>query len=354
MAKVMQLPSQVGGGLMLSLLSDVMKKLGGIGSLLKPVLGGIAGPLAGAFGLPATIINAMFGGPAQAATFDPSKYFDGKSESKKGEDKNTPPTDPVNPTGTLSAAPKGNETGIMSLSGGTPTALSQGSTVSNTQLHHGNEDTRGGLKVRDYFIGGASGPSNGSDGLGARLYSPLGFGPVKYKKIDNHGIAFHDPQTDQMVGKYYHVNDAQHQLDGKVIQPGTLVGTQGGLPGTPSANPGSSSVHLHVEGTDRFHNAVISTYANGNVLKAPGVHTPLAQANTQPAGTRSNLGAPDNPLLTPQKSRPGAPAQNPFVTLMAQQGAAQRQQQQRMDLSSRNMFSVQNPTGISNLYQWSY
>jgi len=90
------------------------------------------------------------------------------------------------------------------------------------------------------------------------------------------------------------------------------------------------------------------------VLKAPGVHTPLAQANTQPAGTRSNLGAPDNPLLTPQKSRPGAPAQNPFVTLMAQQGAAQRQQQQRMDLSSRNMFSVQNPTGISNLYQWSY
>ena len=306
MADIIQLPTKVAGGLVLTKMSQVFS---GVAGFIKPVISPVMNAIAPAFGLPATIISGVFGGAAQASGID-MDAFTGKRSSKTGGKKSSSSSSggggPVVPTGSVSAAPKGNETGILSLSGGTPTALASGSTVANTQLHHGHEDTRGGAKVRDYFIGGASGPSDGSDGLGARLYTPLGFGPVKYKKLDSHGITFHDPQTDEKVGMYYHVNNPQHQLDGQIVQPGTLVGTQGGLPGTPSADPGSSAVHLHVEGTDRFHNAVISTYASGNVLSAPGVHTAATPQNPQPAGVRPQLGAAISPPGSPTQVTPRA------------------------------------------------
>ena len=223
----------------------------------------------------------------------------------------------VVPTGNISAAPKGNETGIQSLSGGTPTSLSAGSTVADTQLHHGKENIRGGMKVRDYFIGSPTGPSDGSDGLGAKLYTPLGFGPVKYKKTDKWGIKFQDPNTGQDVGYYYHVDNAQHHLDGKILQPGTMVGTQGGLPGSPSGRAGSTAVHLHVEGTDKFHNAVISTYASGNILSAPGVHKAETVQPTQLDGSKTQLGlTPFTPgtsqqsQITPLSTVPQQPSAN--------------------------------------------
>ena len=352
MAQVMQLPSQVGGGLLIGLLSKAMSALGGIAGMLKPVIQPVLNTLVPAFGLPATVAGAIFGGgPAQAATgdFDLGSYF-GMKESKgpgAASSGGTTGGTPVVPTGAVSAAPKGNETGILSLSGGTPTALAQGSTIANTQLHHGHEDNRRGLKVRDYFIGGAAGPSDGSDGLGARLYTPLGFGPVKYKKLDNHGITFHDPQTDEKVGMYYHVNDPQHQLDGQIVQPGTLVGTQGGLPGTSSAHPGSSAVHLHVEGTERFHNAVISTYASGHVLNAPGVTHTATQQNPQPAGARPQLGAANTPVTTagatPQHQ---GPVIAPIPAL-----AAATQTQEDAPIDSSSPFSIQNQTpGWGSMY----
>jgi hypothetical protein len=356
MSQVMQLPAQVGGGLLLGLLSQTINKLGGVSTILKPIIGKIAQPLALAFGLPATIVGSMFGGSAQAATFDPSSYLSGAATGGgggrgrgRGAGANPPGAGPVTPTGTISAAPTGNETGLQSLSGGTPTTIAAGSTVSNTQLHHGKEDMRRGFRVRDYFIGGKSGPSDGSDGLGAKLYTPLGFGPVKYKKLDAHGITFHDPQTDQKVGMYYHVNDPQHHLDGQVLQPGTLVGTQGGLPGTPSANPGSSSVHLHVEGTDQFHNAVIATYAGGNVLKAPGVHSQVAAANPAATGTRNGLGLTAQPTAgTPQMPPPAANGQQALANIIAMN--TQREAQQKQGLGLTNQFPVSNALTTPNYY----
>ena len=351
MAQVMQLPSKVGGGLLIGLLSKAMSALGGIASMLKPVIQPVLNTLVPAFGLPATVAAAIFGGgPAQAATgdFDLESFF-GKKESKGpgAAGSGSGGGAPVVPTGAVSAAPQGNETGILSLSGGTPTALAQGSTIANTQLHHGHEDNRRGLKVRDYFIGGAAGPSDGSDGLGARLYTPLGFGPVKYKKLDNHGITFHDPQTDEKVGMYYHVNNPQHQLDGQIVQPGTMVGTQGGLPGTSSAYPGSSAVHLHVEGTERFHNAVISTYASGHVLNAPGVTHTATQQQPQPAGARPQLGAANNPVTTA-----GATPQHQGPVIAPIPALAQLQQQQEdVQLDSSSPFSIQNQTpGWGSMY----
>ncbi len=355
MAQVMQLPSKVGGGLLIGLLSKAMSALGGIAGMLKPVIQPVLNTLVPAFGLPATVAAAIFGGgPAQAATtggFDLKSFFGRKVSKLEGNKSGSASGTPVVPTGSVSAAPKGNETGIMSLSGGTPTALAQGSTIANTQLHHGHEDNRGGLKVRDYFIGGAAGPSDGSDGLGARLYTPLGFGPVKYKKLDAHGITFHDPQTDEKVGMYYHVNNPQHQLDGQIIQPGTMVGTQGGLPGTPSAYPGSSAVHLHVEGTERFHNAVISTYASGHVLNAPGVQHTAQQQEPQPAGARPQLGT-QNPLTTGANPQ----SQEPQVSLAAFPALQKLQQMnQQPVVGGTPPFSLYNNTpGFSPLYSYNY
>ena len=351
MAQVMQLPSKVGGGLLIGLLSKAMSSLGGIASMLKPVIQPVLNTLVPAFGLPATVAAAIFGGgPAQAATgdFDLDSFF-GKKDSKGpgAASSSSGGGAPVVPTGAVSAAPQGNETGILSLSGGTPTALAQGSTIANTQLHHGHEDNRRGLKVRDYFIGGAAGPSDGSDGLGARLYTPLGFGPVKYKKLDNHGITFHDPQTDEKVGMYYHVNNPQHQLDGQIVQPGTMVGTQGGLPGTPSAYPGSSAVHLHVEGTERFHNAVISTYASGHVLNAPGVTHTATQQQPQPAGARPQLGAAQNPVT----AGANPPAAQPAITAIPALASAQQALQEDTPIDSSSPFSIYNRTpGWSSMY----
>ena len=179
------------------------------------------------------------------------------------------------------------------------------------------------------------------------MYTPLGFGPVKYKKLDNHGITFHDPQTDEKVGMYYHVNNPQHQLDGQIVQPGTMVGTQGGLPGTPSAYPGSSAVHLHVEGTERFHNAVISTYASGHVLNAPGVTHTATQQQPQPAGARPQLGAANNPVTTA-----GATPQHQGPTITAIPAlAAATPTQDDTPIDSSSPFSIYNNTpGWGSMY----
>jgi len=219
--------------------------------------------------------------------FESMKLFGlggGKSGGSGG--KNNPPGG--DPTGPISQAPKGNEMDIFSLQGsaGAPMDLSQNTDVATgTGLHHGKEDMRGGLRVRDYFIGkSGSGPSDGSDGLGAKLYTPLGFGPLIYKSRGPYGIDFLDPATKEKVGTYLHVDNAQHQqYEGKTVQPGTVVGTQGGLPGTPSALGSSSAVHLHVEGTDAFHKAVIRTYADGNIMKQQvgQQHGNVAQAQAQ-------------------------------------------------------------------------
>jgi len=241
--------------------------------------------------------NLLFGGPAAAATMPPSQQrpatsssagsstgssagsgTSGSGTSGSGTSGSSAGSAGTVPAGSISTATKGNETGLLTLNGAAPRKLSQGATIASTDLHHGHEDIRYGLKVRDYFIGGLAGPSDGRDGLGAKLVTPLGFGPVKYKIYDDFGMTFEDPETGKDVGHYYHVVDPQHHLDGKIIDPGTFVGTQGGLPGTPSGNAGNSkAVHVHVEGTEAFHNAVINTYVDGNILKAPQVHGKVAQ-----------------------------------------------------------------------------
>ena len=80
MAEVMQLPSKVGGGLLLSLLNVAMDKMGGLAHFVKPVIKQIATPVAAMFGLPATVVSGLFAGPAAAATLDGAGGQGGSSD----------------------------------------------------------------------------------------------------------------------------------------------------------------------------------------------------------------------------------------------------------------------------------
>jgi hypothetical protein len=272
-SKIYELPSLIGGGIMFSSMSQIANAVPFLGSILqaaKPIIK----PIVEAFGLPSGILNLILGGGAASAmTLPPGFRQEGVDlGGDMGDGDGGGEFDDTIPSGggTISAEPTGKEVGIVSLGGSrfAPKNLSAGSTVSSTTLHHGGEDMRSGLRVRDYLIGPASGRSDGADARGAKIVSPLGFGNLIYKKQSQFGINFLDPRTKQVVGHYEHVENAQHQLDGKEIEPGTLVGTQGGLPGTPSALGSSTAVHLHVEGTDAFHNAVINTYAGGKFIRS--------------------------------------------------------------------------------------
>jgi len=71
LAKALQLPAQAAGGLLLSIMSSVFKRLGGIGKLVAPFLTQLFTPLARVFGLPAAVVGSLLGGgEASAATMD--------------------------------------------------------------------------------------------------------------------------------------------------------------------------------------------------------------------------------------------------------------------------------------------
>lgn len=97
MAEVMQLPTKVAGGLVLTKMSEVFS---GIAGFLKPVVSPIINAIAPAFGLPATIISGLFGGAAHASTSGINMdAFTGKTESKTGRRRSPSSSSPSTPNG---------------------------------------------------------------------------------------------------------------------------------------------------------------------------------------------------------------------------------------------------------------
>jgi len=116
-AKAVQLPAQAAGGLLLSTMAGVFKRIGGIGKIFAPFLMQLFNPLARVFGLPANVIGSLIGGqPAAAATLDSKdiaeflKSKPGKG-GKGGSGGGTPSTTPP-PTGgaDLGASMRAGET----------------------------------------------------------------------------------------------------------------------------------------------------------------------------------------------------------------------------------------------------
>ena len=148
MTQVMQLPTKVGGGLLVSLLAQVANKLGGLSGLLKPLLSGLAKPIASMFGLPATIISTMLGGaPAAAATMgdglDISKLLGGNGLKIPGmsSPKGTPGAGPA-------AAPNLAGTGVVNEVSGSGLLLSAsqgGHSEVGVTSKFGNRESPGGV-----------------------------------------------------------------------------------------------------------------------------------------------------------------------------------------------------------------
>ena len=71
LAKALQLPAQAAGGLLLSIMASVFKRLGGVGKIVAPFLAQLLTPLARVFGLPASVVGSLLGGgPAEASPLD--------------------------------------------------------------------------------------------------------------------------------------------------------------------------------------------------------------------------------------------------------------------------------------------
>jgi uncharacterized protein YcfJ len=151
-----------------------------------------------------------------------------------------------------------------------------GESAPKDYLHHGHEDVRNGLLVRDYGITPqVHGGSTMLEGEGAPLVVPFG---MKAKAIvkGRHEVHFQD-KDGNVIAVYHHLENIPANINGKFISSGTFFGTQGGRPGASSGYGSSTAVHTHLEATPEWHNAFIKTYARGldvtktNLPEAPSI-----------------------------------------------------------------------------------
>lgn len=158
-----------------------------------------------------------------------------------------------------------------------------GESAPKDYLHHGHEDVRNGLLVRDYGITPqVHGGSTMLEGEGAPLVVPFG---MKAKAIvkGRHEVQFQD-KDGNVIAVYHHLENIPANINGKFISGGTFFGTQGGRPGASSGYGSSTAVHTHLEATAEWHNAFIKTYARGldvtktNLPEAPSI-TPSSSAS---------------------------------------------------------------------------
>jgi muramidase (phage lysozyme) len=163
-------------------------------------------------------------------------------------------------------------------------------------LHHGREDMRRGLIVRDYGITPkVHGGSQLLEGEGAPVIVPFG---VRAKAVvqGRHSIRFLDPNSNKTIAVYHHLDNIPSSINGKILSGGAFIGTQGGRPGSSSGYGGSSAVHVHLEATPEWHRAFIRTYAGG--LKVPKDAPPVINTPTPSTKKRNIRGG--SVVLEPQ------------------------------------------------------
>lgn len=345
LAKVMELPSQVGGGMMMGLLSQGMEKLGGIANFFKPAIMKIATPLAQMFGLPATIISSFFGGPAAAATtgMDPSKYLTGKEESTGPGGGGAPPSPPPGGGGAdLGASMRAGET-IQAQGENESGGFIQGGSGLGSE---GGQNTSGGYATHYHL----SPPSNDAGGwaqaravafTSAKMMLSRG-SSVYFGNIKQFAVKGDDAKLQQQIA-------AEQQAH---TQPGR---TQGGIDMQESQN-GNMKLKFPLKVTN-VTNDINS--GSGRTARIIGTNVRLAHGGAGSANSLESTvaqGAPPTAPGTPP-ARPGAPpaAAAPAVSALTLPAArSQPQQQAAAPMGLSQSFGLNNPTGISNLYynQW--
>jgi len=351
MAQVMQLPSQVGGGLLIGLLSKAMSSLGGIASMLKPAIQPILNTLVPAFGLPATVAGAIFGGgPAQAATtggFDLGSFF-GKKESKgpgaPGSPGSTPPVGGAN----LGATMREGET-IQAQSNDGPGGFIQGGSGKGSE---GGQNTTSGYATHYHL----SPPTNDPNGWAQARSVAL----TSAQMMLNRGSTIYFGN----IGEFAKAETLQDQIAREQEAHSRPGRTQGGIDMQEKGSNGSMRMKFPLKVTNVTNDIsggsgrtarIIGTnvtLAHGAVGSANSIETavvPKADSQTPSALTADVPQAGTNPLSPDRGALPGSQPQITAIPAIAQ--FQQSQEQPEVPIDSSNPFSIYNVTpGWGSMY----
>ena len=286
-AKVMQLPTMAAGALLLSTVGNVINNMGGVSKLFRPVLSRMFVPAATAFGLPANLITAFFGGDAASLA--------GGLTGKGGKGKN------------------GGGGGGGSSSGSSGGGASPGSTITGgTVTGGGSVDGYGvtsGFGMRDIM------------GRGPRMHWGVDYGTPQGTKlslkkpgkviettvpaIGNNG-AIYIQHDDGSKSRYLHMS-AVAVSPGERVEAGGFLGKTGGQPGTPGAGP-TTGPHLHFEyyppggsGPVDGSGVASSIFSVGGQL-TPNAPPAAPQPTTSPS---TSAQTPQPASATPRSNQPG-------------------------------------------------
>lgn len=354
MAQVMQLPSQVGGGLLIGLLSKAMSALGGIAGMLKPAIQPILNTLVPAFGLPATVAGAIFGGgPAAAATtdglgFDIGSFF-GQQDSKGPGAASSTPT-PVGGAD-LGSSMRAGET-IQAQSNEGPGGFIQGGSGKGSE---GGQNTSGGYATHYHL----SPPSNDAAGWAEARSVAL----TSAQMMLNRGSSIYFGNIKEFAQPATLADQIAREQQAHT-QPGR---TQGGIDMQEKSSNGSmrmkfplkvTNVSQDISGGSGRTARIIGTnvrLAHGAVGSANSVETAANPTTTTPQPV--SLGSdPAQPGTTPLTAGVNPPATNPAITAIPALATLQQMnQQQDVPVGLPSAFSLYNPTpGYSSLYGFQY
>ncbi|QPB08438.1 hypothetical protein [Synechococcus phage S-H9-2] len=333
-AKVLQLPTMAAGGMLMSIVGNVINNMGGIAKLFRPVLSRLFVPAAAAFGLPANLITAFFGAPAQAAT--------GNLRTLKGRGGN-------GKNGT------GNAVNATAAASGNPAGVSGAAFATNVGSISGYRVTSGfGYRNLGYgstnHLGTDYGIPEGKP-ISLKMAGKVGTGGAKdFKPPEIGGTG--DPVSgvvtiehpDGSATRYVHLSKVNVR-PGQEVQVGQVIGEVGGVPGRLGGG-GSGGAHLHFE---YYPNG--SSPANGVSVadRYFGVGGDVTTAATPSSPSPSPTTTAQTPSAPP--SAPAGPTTLPPIVLPApgtqdRRSAAARAR--RASASGANL-PVRNPNGEPSL-----
>lgn len=354
MADIMQLPTKVAGGLVLTKMSEVFS---GVAGFLKPVISPIMNAIAPAFGLPATIISGLFGGAAQAATSGINMdAFTGKTESKTGKSNSPSPSTPPPPTGgaNLGSTMKAGET-IQAQSNSGPGGFVQGGSGKGSE---GGSGTTGGYATHYHL----SPPSNDAAGF-----------------AQSRAVALQSAQMMLSRGSSIYFGNIKEQANPATLgdqiareqiahtRPGR---TQGGIDMQETGSDGSRNMKFPLKITNVTQD---TSGSSGRTARIIGTNVTLAHGGVGSANSIETATAPQTPdqpvVAAPGSSStaeraitpPGAPTQvspqaagngggTSIVALPIPTASPPSAAQQNADYYTP-VFPVKNPTpGMNNLY----
>ena len=349
MAQVMQLPSQVGGGLLVGLLSKAMSSLGGIAGMLKPVIQPILNTLVPAFGLPATVAGAIFGGgPAEAATtggFDLGSFF-GKKESKGPGAPGASGTPPVGGAN-LGATMREGET-IQAQSNDGPGGFIQGGSGQGSE---GGQNTTSGYATHYHL----SPPTNDPNGWAQARSVAL----TSAQMMLNRGSTIYFGN----IGEFAKAETLQDQIAREQEAHSRPGRTQGGIDMQEKGSNGSMRMKFPLKVTNVTNDIsggsgrtarIIGTnvtLAHGAVGSANSIETavvPKADSQQPSALTADVPQAATNPL---SPDRGALPSSQPQITAIPALTQLQQSLQEDVQLDSSSPFSIYNQTpGWGSMY----